>query len=80
MGMADIYGKLGATGGNGLGTILINGKAHVSWTSRFKGAKMEVTLNLFGKISPKMKKNINESFVEIALLLNAKKIDFENFS
>ncbi|MEM7038670.1 MAG: crosslink repair DNA glycosylase YcaQ family protein, partial [Bacteroidota bacterium] len=42
-----IYGALGATGGNGLGTILHNGLAVGGWKARFKGTKMEVTLNLF---------------------------------
>ncbi len=73
-----IYGKLGATGGNGLGTILINGKAHGSWSSRFKGTKMEVSLNLFEKINAKMKKEIAESLKKIAELLQAKEVVFDN--
>ena len=50
-----IYGKLGATGGNGLGTVLINGMAHAVWTSRFKGSKMEINLNYFEKVNQKFK-------------------------
>lgn len=75
-----IYGKLGATGGNGLGTILINGKARGAWTSRFKGTKMEVDLNLFEKVGSKSKADILKAFHEIAILLNAKNIVFENKS
>jgi hypothetical protein len=73
-----IYGKLGATGGNGLGTILINGKAHGSWSSRFKGTKMEVSLNIFENIGSKLKKDLNEAFNQIAVLLKAKSIVYEN--
>ncbi len=73
-----IYGKLGATGGNGLGTILINGKAHGSWTSRFKGSRMEVSLNIFEKVGVKQKNDINKAFNQIALLLKAKDIVFDN--
>ncbi len=68
----QIYGKLGATGGNGLGTILINGKAHGAWTSRFKGTKMEISLNLFEKIGAKLKKDLQNKFSEIGTLLEAK--------
>jgi DNA glycosylase AlkZ-like len=73
-----IYGKLGATGGNGLGTILVNGKAYGSWNSRFKGSKMEVSLNLFEKTGSKLKKDITQAFQKIALLLHAKSVVFEN--
>jgi len=73
-----IYGKLGATGGNGLGTVLLNGKAIGSWTSRFKGAKMEITLNIFKKVGAKMEKDILNAFHEIANLLDAKNVVFNN--
>jgi len=36
-----IYGSLGATGGNALGTVLINGLASAVWTSRFRGNQMQ---------------------------------------
>lgn len=73
-----IYGKLGATGGNGLGTVLLNGKAIGSWTSRFKGSNMEVSLNLFDTTGEKLKNDLTEAFKNIAGLLDAKKVVFEN--
>ncbi len=33
----QIFGKIGATGGNALGVLLVNGTDHGSWDSRFKG-------------------------------------------
>ena len=73
-----IYGKLGATGGNGLGTVLVNGKANGSWSSRFKGTKMEVSLNLFAKVTQKERTTITNQFQSIADLLKAKNIVFDN--
>jgi len=72
----QVYGKLGATGGNALGTILINGLAHGSWSSRFRGKKMEVTLNLFKKVSAGDQNRIEQKFEEIAKLLQAKTVNF----
>ncbi len=73
-----IYGSIGATGGNALGAVLVNGKAHGSWDSRFAGNKMTVNLNMFEKPAPKIKKDIENEFNEIAALLKAKKLVVEN--
>ncbi|MBL7094455.1 winged helix DNA-binding domain-containing protein [candidate division KSB1 bacterium] len=73
-----IYGKMGATGGNGLGVVLLNGVAHGSWESRFKGSQMNVNLNMFEKPSAKLNNDIEEQFNGIAVLLKAKRIVFEN--
>ena len=73
-----IYGNLGATGGNGLGTVLVNGKANGSWSSRFKGTKMEVSLNLFAKITQKERTSVMDQLQNIANLLKAKNIVFDN--
>ncbi len=69
-----IYGSLGATTGNALGTVLVNGLAHASWSSQFKGTKMIVKLNMFEKTSGKLNAEITKQFNEIAELLNAKSI------
>ncbi len=73
-----IYGKLGATGGNALGTVLVNGLAFGSWSSRFKGDKMLVSLNIFDKVSGKLKNDIKDQFEKIAAFLNAKSLVIEN--
>jgi hypothetical protein len=72
-----IYGMLGATGGNGLGTILINGLAHGSWDSKFTGTTMKVRLDMFEKKSSKLQKVITSGFEEISSLFSAKKLIFE---
>ena len=74
---SNIYGALGATAGNGLGTILINGAAHGSWNARFTGSKMDVALNMFEKATAKASKEIEARFQDIALLLKAKTLAFQ---
>jgi len=70
-----IYGALGATGGNGLGTILINGTAHASWDSHMESNKMNVSSNIFEKITAKSEKQITQQFESIASLLQAKSLE-----
>lgn len=69
-----VYGKLGATGGNALGVVLVNGLAHGSWTSRFTGSRMNITLNMFEKPSATVQKKITAQFGELAALLQAKSL------
>ncbi len=69
-----LYGKLGATGGNALGAVLVNGLTHGVWTSRFKGYQMMVTLNLFEKPVPSIEKELSLQFEHLAGLLKAKGI------
>lgn len=69
-----IYGKLGATGGNALGTVLVNGSAHGSWDFRFEGTKMKIKLNMFEKPSAKLMKNLTDRFNDMGALLKAKEI------
>lgn len=71
-----VYGKLGATGGNALGVVLVNGLAHGSWTSRFTGSRMNITLNMFEKPSATVQKMITAQFGELAALLQAKSLGF----
>ncbi|MCZ6703834.1 MAG: winged helix DNA-binding domain-containing protein [Ignavibacteria bacterium] len=72
-----IYGSLGATTGNALGTVLVNGMAHASWSSQFKGTTMMVKLNMFEKTSGKLNAEITNQFNEIAKFLKAKSIVIE---
>jgi len=73
-----IYGKIGATGGNALGVVLVNGLAHGSWDYKFKGNRLIVNLNFFESPSGIMKKDIEERFGEISVLLKAKSIVFDD--
>ena len=73
----QIYAKLGATGGNALGVVLVNGTAHGTWTSRFTGTHMKIALNIFEKPTATLSKIIRQKFEEIATLLKAEKITFE---
>ena len=73
-----IYGKLGATGGNALGTVLVNGTAHGSWDFRFEGTKMKIKLYMFEKPSSKIMKNIADHFNYMGALLKAKNLVLES--
>ncbi|MBS1690172.1 MAG: winged helix DNA-binding domain-containing protein [Bacteroidetes bacterium] len=73
----NIYGALGATAGNGLGTVLINGLAHGAWNTKFTGNKMAVTLNMFEKVTAKASKEIEAQFESMAMLIHAKTISFQ---
>ena len=72
-----IYGDLGATGGNGLGTILIGGIAYAAWKSQIKGSKMMVTLNTFKEVSPLQRREIHHKFGEIANFLGLKNAEIQ---
>jgi hypothetical protein len=67
----EVYVSIGATGGNALGVVLVNGLAHGSWTSRFKGDRMSVSLNMFARPTPPRKRKITDKFNEIATLMGA---------
>jgi hypothetical protein len=71
-----VYVKFGATGGNALGIVLVNGEAVASWDSRFKGNEMTVRLNLFNKLSAGLMDRIQEGFHQKADLLSVKKLSF----
>lgn len=70
----QIYGKIGATGGNGLGTVLVNGMAFGSWSAKFKGKQMSVQLNLFEKPTAKLNDGIKKRFGEMATFMEIKKL------
>lgn len=71
-----IYGAIGATGGNAFGTVLVNGEANGSWSFRFKGTEMAVTLGMFEKPNAKLKTDLSDRFDELAKLLDAKSVSF----
>lgn len=61
--------------GDGLGAVLVGGRAVGSWTSRFKGRRMEVEVDLFAKRQPtRLRKAIKEGFERIAGLLDASEV------
>lgn len=72
-----IYGDLGATGGNGLGTILVGGMAHAAWKSQVKGTKMLVSLDTFKDLSSQQREEVNHKFGEIANFLGLKQAEIQ---
>ena len=70
----QIYGKLGATRGNGLGTILHRGLACGSWTSRFKGSEFQIDVKCFQKLSPSQQSELKQQFEKMSTFLQTKKI------
>lgn len=67
-----LYGKLGATGGNGVETILVNGLAHGTWRTKISGSKMHLQLNLFEKPGPQLAAELQKQFAQIAQFLSLK--------
>jgi hypothetical protein len=57
--------------GDGLGLVLLEGRAIGAWTSRFKGKRMEVTPDWFRKPPRKVLDPVRDRFGEIAKLLGA---------
>ena len=73
----QIYVSMGATGGNALGVVLVNGLAHGSWKSRFRGNRMLVSLNMFERPSQRLGKQIRARLDEIATVLGAEDMTLE---
>lgn len=72
--LSQVYGKLGATGGNALSAILINGKVEGIWKHKFKGTQVQFEKTLFEKTSKTIDVKINEQLKEIGRLMEAKKV------
>ena len=72
-----LYGKLGATGGNALGALMIDGEVKGVWTSRMKSTTMEITLDQLEPISKPVFKKATTSFEAVAAFLDAKKVKIE---
>jgi hypothetical protein len=73
-----IYGSLGATGGNAMGTVLVNGLAHGAWTSRFATNTLKIRVDLFEPLTSVMHSKMVDSFESIARFLKAKNVIIEN--
>lgn len=72
--LAQVYGKLGATGGNALGTLLVNGKVVGIWKHKFKGTQVQFDFQCFEEISDPINQAVHAQFQEIGTLMQAKKI------
>ena len=69
------YGNIGATGGNGLGLILLNGYATAVWEPKFTGDNLKIKLNLFEKPTSMINEKMINGFNEIGIFLGAKKVN-----
>jgi hypothetical protein len=72
--LAQVYGKLGATGGNALGTLLVNGKATGIWKHKFKGTQVQFDLQFLEAVADSVSQAIHAQLQEIGHLMQAKKI------
>ncbi len=68
------YGNIGATGGNGLGLVLLNGYAIAVWEPKFTGDNLKIKLNLFEKPGAVTHEKMINGFNEIGAFLGAKKV------
>jgi hypothetical protein len=73
----QVYGSIGATGGNGLGVILIDGMVHGTWDFQFKGTKMTVIPAMFEKPSKKTSELLHARIGDLASLFKAKSLVVE---
>lgn len=71
---AKVYGKIGATGGNALGTILIEGKVEGIWKHKFKGKVVQFEITLFSKLSTTIIQQIEVELQAIGQLLSARDV------
>jgi hypothetical protein len=74
--LPKVYGKIGATGGNAVGVILVNGLVHGTWDFQFKGKRMTVMQNMFEKITVKLRNEIEAEFTQIGSFLHAGELEF----
>ena len=72
-----IYGDIGATGGNGFGTVMINGEVFAVWDCKFSGTKMNLRLNMFKEPGKKFEDRIEKEFQDLSKLFKAKKMVIE---
>ncbi len=72
-----VYGSVGVTGGNALGTVLVNGLTQGTWSHRFEATTMKINLDMFEKLTMQLEKNIKIQFNEIAALFKVKRLIFE---
>ncbi len=70
----QVYSNIGATGGNGLGLVLLNGSALAVWEPKFTGNNLKIKLNLFEKPTSAINDKIKKGFDEIGAFLGAKKV------
>ena len=70
-----IYGKLGATLGNGIGTILLNGMAIGAWGSRKKGKKLDIRIAFFNAQSKEIQFQLKERFIGLKDFLQVKEVN-----
>jgi len=68
------YGSIGATGGNGLGLVLLNGYVIAVWEPKFTGDNLKIKLNLFEKPKSSINEKMTSGFNEIGAFLRAKKV------
>lgn len=71
---AKVYGKIGATGGNAPGTIMIQGKVEGIWKHKFKGKVVQFEITLFSKLSTTIIQKIEAELQAIGQLLSAKDV------
>ena len=68
---AKHQGRLYDFRGDGLGAVLVAGRAVAAWTSRFKGRRMDVSLDPFRRLAASERDAMRERFQRIGSLLDA---------
>ncbi|HEU0236872.1 MAG TPA: crosslink repair DNA glycosylase YcaQ family protein [Candidatus Limnocylindrales bacterium] len=67
--------RLFANNADGMGAVLRGGRAIGAWWLRFRGARMEVDLDLFVPASTALRSVVDDRLGEVALLLGAAGVD-----
>jgi len=66
-----LYGKLGATGGNALGAILVNGEVVATWKHRFQNDSMLIEVYRFEAVTGAVRELAGTRMSQMAELLGA---------
>ena len=72
----DVRGRVYTAAGDGLGVVLVGGRAAGAWEARFSGGVMEVRLDMFERPGARLGEAVEERFGPVAALLGARGVSF----
>ena len=72
----EVQDRVYTPAGDGLGVVLVGGRAGGAWEVRFSGRVMRVRLGMFEQPGARLKRAIEDGFGEISALLGARDLAF----
>ncbi len=74
----EVHDRVFDGDGNGLGMVLVDGRAIGAWIHRAKGTAMEVDLDLFGRAGAKLRERIDAAFGDAAAFLGYRRAEIRS--